>query len=231
MQRTTLGCPNNEKTPRAYVVGNDGTSHEVPFPNLSDNAGLGGGAGAKSTIKDLLLMYQSLLFAYGHQSQSSSDTTPASPFKHLRTIFSTHIENDVAYCLGLYRTRLPGNLCIGSMNSLLIGPSRMPSIGTDSQGLDVYHHTANISSFTASAFLIPSSKSAVVVITNSLPMMDPTDFVGQSILSLLQGEQVPADLSKLSERACAASLSSHQVLASQLANRKTAQSPRFPLAA
>ena len=187
MQRTTLGSPNDENTARAYVAGNDGTSHEV------------------------LVLVAAL-------ELRTPQKTICSP--HIE-VGSSHI-NDVAYCLGLYRTTLPGNL---GMNSLLIGPSRMPSIDTGSQGLGVYHHTAKIPCFTASAFLIPSSQSAVVVMTNSLPLMDPTELIGQSILSLLLGEQVPADLPKLSERACAASL------ASQLANRETPHPSQSPLAA
>ncbi|KAL2041446.1 hypothetical protein N7G274_005828 [Stereocaulon virgatum] len=212
MQRTTLGYPKDENTARAYVVSNDGTSHKVPFPNVSDDTGFSDGAGAKTIIKDLLLMYQSPLFAYGHQSQSTSGTTRASPFKYLQAIFPLHIEvgssdiNDVAYCLSLYRIRLPGNPGVGSMNSPLIGPFRMSSIDAGSQGLDVYPHTANISCLTASAFLISSLESAVVVMTMLLPLMDPIEFVGQSNLYLLLGEQVPAD-----ERAFAAFVGSYQL--------------------
>ena len=237
MRRTTLGTPTGDNIASAYVSGDNGTPHEIPFPNLSDETGLGGGAAAKSTIRDLLLLYQSLLFAFRHQNQNDSVTTPDSPFKHLKNIFSPHIgvgsshTDDVAYCLGLYRTRLPGNLSIASMNNLLLGPSKVPHIGTDSPGLEIYHHTGNIPGFLASAFLVPSSESAVVVITNSLPLMDPTDFVGQSMLSLLLGERTQVDFVKLCNMACSASLASYQVLSAQLTKRKTAKSPTFPLTA
>lgn len=237
MSRTTLGNPDGDNIASAYASGNDGTPHQIPFPNLSDHTGLGGGAGAKSTIKDLLLMYRSLLCAYNHQNQNDSVTTPGSPFKHLKTIFSPHVGvggshiDDVAYCLGLYRTRLPGNLSIASINNLLLGPSNTPRIGTESPGLEIYHHTGNFTGFVGSVFLIPSSESAVVVITNSLPLMDPTDFIGQSIVSLLLGEHMQADLLKLAKMACSASLASYQILSAQLAQGRTGKPHRFSLAA
>lgn len=182
-------------------------------------------------------MYQSFLFTYEYQLEDDSDSTEGSPFKQVRTILSPYIGvgsskiEDVAYCLGLYRTRLPNNLGISSMNNLLLGAKQMPRIGSSSPGVEIYRHAGNVPGFVGSTFLIPSSESAVVVLTNSLPFMDFTDFVGQLIVSLLVGEQPPENLLELCKLGRSASLTSYKALSAQLEKYKTTQPLRFPLAA
>ena len=55
--------------------------------------------------------------------------------------------------------------------------------------------------FLASAFLMPLTQSGVVILTHALPFMDPTDLVGQLILSVLTGEESPTNLIQLAKMA------------------------------
>ena len=237
MQRTSFMRQEGENTALPYAVDDHQTPHRIPSLNITDETGFAGAMAARSTIKDLLSLYRSLLFAFKHQSKHNTHSTEGSPFAHIRSIFSPYSEmgghkiDDVAYCLGQYRTRLPNNLGVASVNNLILGPRRMPRIGSGSAGLEVYHHTGNIPGYFASAFLIPSTESAIVVLTNSLPSMDPTDFVGQLLMSHLLGEQPPQNLLELCKLGQARLRAGYKALAAQLEPRKDARPPLFRLAA
>lgn len=237
MGRTSFMRQEGNNVAPPYAILDDGTPYRIALTNLSDETGLAGATAARTSIHDLLSMYQSFLSANKHQLQENTHSTRGSPLKQVNKILSPYIGvgsaniEDVAYCMGLYRTRLPGNLGVSSMNNLLLGPKRMPRIGASSPGLEIYHHSGNVPGFTATTFLIPSSESAIVVLTNSLPYMDPTDFVGQLVVSTLLEEQPPQNLIKLCKQARSASLASYGALSAQLAKCKTTQPPHFPLAA
>ena len=236
MRRTTLGRPDNENVAAGYAPRNNGTPCKVGFPDMNDGVGLAGGFAGKSSIKDLLLLYQGLLRAKQDQAETKLDRTPGLLFVHTNTIFSPHIAvgtnvEKLAYCLGLYRTQLPGPLSVASINSGLLGPKKLPIIGKSSPGLEICHHTGNIPGFLASAFLVPSTQSGVVVLTNALPFMDPTDLVVQLILSVLIGEELPTNFVALAKMARANGLSAYAALGAAVDKRKTVKPPRFPLRA
>lgn len=121
-----------------YASRDDGTPCRIASANMTDETGFAGANAARSRIQDLLYLYQSLLFAFRHQLEHDTNSTEGSSFKHLRSILSPYIGvssskiDDMAYCLGLYRTCLPNNLRIYSMNNLLLGPKRMPCIRSSS---------------------------------------------------------------------------------------------------
>ena len=71
-----------------------------------------------------------------------------------------------------------------SSNNMLLSPKALRPTSMTSPGVKIYHHTGNLPGFLASAFPIPSTEAAVVVLTNSVAFMDPTDVVGQLIVSI-----------------------------------------------
>lgn len=237
MQRTSFMREEGENTALPYVVDDDRTPHRIPSLNMTDETGFAGAMAGRSTIKDLLSLYRSLLVAFKDQCEHDTHSTEGSPFVQVRRILSPYSEvgshqiDEVAYCLGLYRSRLPNNLGVASINNLILGPRRMPHVGTGSPGLEVYHHTGNVPGFFASAFLIPSTESAVVVLTNSFPFMDPTDFIAQLFVSHLLGEEAPRNQLELCKLGQARLRASYAALASQLEQGKTSQPPPFRLEA
>lgn len=236
MRRTTLGRLHDENVATGHAPYNDGTPCKISFPNMNDGVGLAGGFAGKSSVKDLLLLYQGLLKAKQDQAETKLNYTPGLPFMHTNTIFSSHIgvgtsAEKLAYCLGWYRTQLPGPLSVASINSGLLGPKKLPITGKSSPGLEIYHHTGNIPGFLASAFLIPSTESAVVVLANALPFMDPTDLVGQLILSVLIGEKPGTNFVPLAKTARANGLGAYVALTTAVNKRKNTRPPRLPLTA
>lgn len=234
MNRTTYKLPEDDNMCSSHAVRNDGTPCKLPFFNYSDRTGMAGGGAGKGTIKDLLTMYKSLLLAYNHQTRTGLTSTPESPFKQLQTVFSPFIEPgspDLGYCLGLYRTRLPGRLGIVSPNSIYLGSKKMPIFGGRYVGLPIWHHTASLPGCQASSFLFPATNTAVVVIANCMGLSDPTDGIGQLLLSALLREPFFEDFVGISKAVNSRSLQAYEYLKMVLAREKTEIPPQHPLPA
>lgn len=237
MCRTTLGKPDDENVAVGHAVRNNGTPCEIGFPDKNDGVGLAGAFACKSSVEDLLLLYQGLLRAKQDQAETELNRTHGLPFMHTNTIFSPQIvigpsSEKLTYCLGLYRTEYPGPPSIPSTNNLLLGPLNLLVTGKSSPGgLEIYHHRGNMPGFLSSICLVPSTESAVVVLTNALAFMDPAHLVGQLILSVLLGEELPTNCIALAEMARTNGLSAYAALTAAVSNRKTGKPPRFPLRA
>ncbi|KAL8835073.1 MAG: hypothetical protein Q9176_007141 [Flavoplaca citrina] len=184
MTRTTFMRPVGDNIATPHDIDDDMKPVRVRHLNMTDDTGFAGGHAARTTVKNLLILYQSLLFTLAHESRYEGRPTNDTPFRNVKPIFSPLIGvgkvtmDDVAHCLGLYRTRLPNSLSTSSVNSLLLGPNQMPRIGLNSTGLEIFHHAGNVPGYFSSAFLIPSTMTAVVILTNALSFVDPTDLVG-----------------------------------------------------
>lgn len=80
-------------------------------------------------------------------------------------------------------------------------------------------------------FLIPSSETAIVALTNSFSLSDPTDFAGRLLLSAILGEAPPINFVGLSRLVQKNHLDSYSKLASKLEREKTTKPPSHPLVA
>lgn len=74
-------------------------------------------------------------------------------------------------------------------------PGFMKSMSTAGKGKDIqiFYHQDIMAGYTTSAFLIPSTQSAIVVLKNSLSLNDAADWVGQAILEALLDVEEPND--------------------------------------
>ena len=125
---TELHSANQMNVAVGHATRNNGDPCKIGFAEMDDGVGLAGGFACKSSVKDLLLLYQGLLRAKQDQAETKLNRTSGLPFMHTNTIFSPHIgvgtnAEKLSYCLGLYRTQLPGPLSVASINSGLWGPS------------------------------------------------------------------------------------------------------------
>ncbi|ORX93614.1 beta-lactamase/transpeptidase-like protein [Clohesyomyces aquaticus] len=227
-----------------------GTNIMMPHANLSDgmvknittstfdsSSGLAAGTGGKTSLKDQLTLYIALMNAYQHQTTNSLDATPNSPFTHLRTIFTPHVPiggsaiDEQAYCLGLYRTRLPGNLSCASLNGAL--PRKdLPVFGAlnlTQTNEEIFHHTANFPGFVGSMFLVPRMHSGVVVMANATPIVDVPDFIAQLLLSDLLSCGPPPNLLSLAQKSAQMQLGWFEGSRAALRTFKTDLPPTHPL--
>ena len=91
MGRTSFLREEGENTAAPHAVGSDGIQHKISSLNMTDRTVLASANAARSSLKDLLLLYQSLLLAYKHQSKHDLDSSEGSPFKQVRQILTPHM--------------------------------------------------------------------------------------------------------------------------------------------
>jgi hypothetical protein len=184
---------------------------------------------------------QAIIHAYKHQATEGIDVTPGSIFPLMREVFTAQVGfgplgrsgiERAAYCLGLYRTRLPGYLSIASPNFYYtLGAARLAPYGESLAGTNVYHHSGMALGHQGALFIVPSTETAVVAFTNSQPLMDPADFVAQLVLSRLLGPPPTLDFVKLAKLARTIALDNYKVLEDVVSEGKTKIPPKKPLAA
>jgi CubicO group peptidase (beta-lactamase class C family) len=230
----TYETPSSDNMTAPHAVLNNGTAVKTERNIYDSESGLAACHGGKGSLKDLLSVYAALVVAYVHQRDNNVDSTPNSPFKQLRIIFEPHIALDStdnsssqAYCLGLYRTKLPGILSCASLNYPLLH-KKIPAFGAGVAGTEVFHHTGNIPGYFNSMFLIPETQSGVVCLSNALPLMDPTDFAAQLMLGALLN-QPSIDYAPLAKAAAKAQLGWYYLKSTYLAQKKTNRPPSLPL--
>ncbi|KAL8854474.1 MAG: hypothetical protein Q9221_000745 [Calogaya cf. arnoldii] len=187
MKHTTIDVPDDELLARCYMARDDGTPCLIPPPPQTSKTALAGAGGCKSSIRDLLLFYRALLLASHHDQKDS-------PIKQVTMLFHAQISigqssiEDEAYALGWVRAKLPRRLSIIGKNDAWLGHEKTPVIGNKSAGRTIMYHHGTLVGFLSSVFLIPDSETAVIVMTNSHPFADASDWVGQLVLeTFLEG--------------------------------------------
>lgn len=221
----------------AHAVRNDFSACAILSPSATDETGLAGALGCKSSLRDLLTLYRSFLSAHAYQQKHNVDSTPGSPWKYTRKILEPQVAvgleaQKLGYCLGIYRAVLPANLSVSSMNQQLFGALdySVPEFGAANEGLKVWFHGAGMPGCHGSMVMIPDTESAVVVLANALPLVDCTDFVAQLALAVLLGETDQEE--KFVEMAGMArpfQLLGYERLAAQPEKKKTDVPPSLPL--
>jgi CubicO group peptidase (beta-lactamase class C family) len=238
MNRTHFGVHGEgNNVSKAHAIRNDFTPCNILPPGVTNDTGFAAAVGCKASLHDVLQMYQSFMSSHAHQQKNNVDSTPGSPWKFTRKILDPHVRvgssdiNELAYCLGLYRIKLPANLSFASLNQQLFGAAHIPipEAGHGNKGLELYHHSAAVPGFHGSMFLVPSTESAVVVLTNSLPLVDPTDFTAQLCLSVLLGERpFEEEFLEMAEMARPFQIIGYERLKMALEKKKTGIPPSLP---
>jgi hypothetical protein len=145
--------------------------------------------GLFSTVSDLLKYCKAILEA---ERQPHS-----SPLKNIRVILSNQIPLDNPsrdyrfYGFGWIRTQLPGIVGLQGTNAELFDSEELPLLGKDSPPMMAYYHQGSTYGYYSSIFLFPETASAVVVLTNAIPLNDAADWIAQVYVSALFGFSNP----------------------------------------
>ena len=235
MGRTTFGTPDGENVAKAHMSTDDGTPRRVAPPQMTAPHPLAGAGGGKSTVRDLLLFYKSLLHSYQDQNKTGKDFTTDSPFYHANQLFEPMIgigdsdKEKEGYALGWVRTVLPGKLSVVGRNDAWLGNAKIPLIGKRSPGKVVMYHHGNLVGVLASAYLIPETGTAVIALSNAHPLADPSDWAGQMIMETILGEDGSHDFVQLALDTRNGQLSSYAENAHNVQNAIHTTQARRPL--
>ncbi len=143
LENTTLKIPTSDNYATNYMALTDGTPFPVEHPPLQSGKLMAPAGAAKSTLRDMLVLYSAFLEAEKQQS-SKSATRPNSPFRQVSMLITKHsaIQEGSDYGLGWCLTELPSQAGLVGVNAYE-SPDGMPVIGrgTTPQRL-IYHNGA-----------------------------------------------------------------------------------------
>lgn len=183
-------------------------------------------AGAAYSNVDDLLSYANYLLS-GYQDDGSSNPV-------VETIFSTQIPVygptllERSYAMGWIRTQLPGALGIMGENVAIRSLQALPELGVGSPSrLCIYHQCSSVGYF-GNIALFPETRSAVVVLANSVALTDSADTIAQALIQTLFDFPNPIDFVLFTEDSVKKLLGQYQEHAAQIARMRREGTRRFP---
>jgi CubicO group peptidase (beta-lactamase class C family) len=203
LERTTTNVrPELDNIANAYFCSeNEG---KVPYqtgqPQVGDGTIMVGAMGLKSTVNDLLTYCSAFMNAWQDQINTNNTTTIDSPFAQMNMLMKPHISIDsriegtpkADFTMGWVRTRLPNTMSEMGINEFYV--EQFPIIGKGLEnGPEVYYTAGSVVGFLTSVTLIPETKSAIVVTSNTLGNQDLPDWVGLLLLEALLDVPEPVD--------------------------------------
>ncbi|EGO61615.1 hypothetical protein NEUTE1DRAFT_144736 [Neurospora tetrasperma FGSC 2508] len=154
--------------------------------------------GIYSSVNDLLAWAKAILAA---EKRSYSG-----PLEDVATILSNQVPLDNPsrdhrfYGFGWVRTALPNVVGLQGDNAELFNRDQLPVLGSKSQPMMTYYHQGAGLGYYSAIFMFPESNSAVVVLTNSMPLNDVADWIAQIYITALfqfeDGGKTYLDLAK-----------------------------------
>ena len=211
---------------RAYTVLDNKTPVMIPDVQLSDQTLVGAAGGVRSCVADLLKFYSAFLNAYAAQASGGETATANLPFKQVIPITSPHIKIPVsgleplAYGMGWVVGRLPGPLGFISKNFAHLG-AHVPRIGTNGPSTPTLNHAGMMPGARTAVILFPGSKSAVVVLSNTLGLSDAADTVAQLLTEILFDAPERHDFVDLTQKIIDVELRTLRDVAEQLERDRT----------
>jgi CubicO group peptidase (beta-lactamase class C family) len=229
LENSTLGPPEAENYVSSYMLLSDGTPYKVDRPPLDSGKLMAPAGAVKSTIRDMLIIYNSLLEAAKHQSSSQVTSTSASPFRQLGTIFGKHssIKPGSDYGLGWCITELPNEAGLVGTNSY--EADAMPVIGKDTTPQPLIYHNGAMCGAMSVVYLLPQTDFAVVVLANSFDLYDTPDFIGQLIVEAIIDSPDPVNFVPIAKKTVQNALSHHSDMNAQLVRERIPGTEARPL--
>jgi CubicO group peptidase (beta-lactamase class C family) len=217
----------------SYTVLDDLTSYQVPRPMMEKGQLMEAAGGVKSTIGDMILLYQEMLEALAPGFQSSKRRAD-NVFKDCLDIFQHHnllpgfSMREQTYGAGWCRAQVPGQLGRISENAGL-GPQ--PVVGTNaSSRLVIYHHGSMCGSTTV-VNLLPETRTAVIALQNSLGPVDAADFAAELLIERLLNVPKRVDYVQLTQEHTHKAFRYMNKIKGQLDRERTPGTSHRPLSA
>ncbi|KAM0324812.1 hypothetical protein ACHAQA_007778 [Verticillium albo-atrum] len=168
----------------AHAALQNATAVKLPKAFPFEDSIFGAAGGLYSTVNDLLKYAKAVLDA-----ERDPDSSPV--LRDMRTILSNQIPLDYPshdsrhYGMGWIRTQLPGIVGLQGDNAELLDLEELPVLGSGARPMMAYYHQGAALGYYSSIFLFPESKSAIITLTNSIPLNDAADWIGQAYASAL----------------------------------------------
>ncbi|KAI0106479.1 beta-lactamase/transpeptidase-like protein [Nemania sp. FL0031] len=215
---------------KSYTVLDDLSAFEVPPPALEKGQIMEAAGGVKSSLSDLICLYQEMLKALAPNPHPDDGQSRKNVFEDCIHIFAPCNNlpgwslREQSYGAGWCRAELPGQLGRISQNASL-GPQPVVGKGRPSR-LVIYHHGSMCGSQTV-VNLLPETQSAVIALQNSLGPVDAADFAAELLVERLLGVQSPVDCIQLARNRTAQAFAYMDMLKLKLdSDRKLGTMPK-----
>lgn len=236
MNRTFYTNPSvhNPNLAVPYIALANATPFQIPQPVYGENVLMGAAGGIRTTVGDLLRLYNGLIDAAHNEIDRPAAAIRPNPLKGLKHIWRGMISlpvstvREYSYAAGWFRAQLPAT----PPKVFDDGPGANPMLGEGLPSRLGLFHGGNIPGFTSWAAIFPETSSAVVVLSNSLPLADTVRLVGQILVEELFGNTINAtayrEYAKSASRRSASTMSA---VKAELLQHKTVDTPIHPLEA
>lgn len=182
-------------------------------------------AGAYSNVDDMLSYSASLLAVY----QAGNDS-------ELNTILSGYIPvrgpsfRERSYAMGWIRTELPGALGMISENrDILNDVNKLPQSGQGLPSMLCLGHQGETAGYYSNIAMFPETQSAIVVLTNSIPLMDSATTITQALFRALFDSSDSADFVPFTEELSNMTINSYSEQADVIKARRRVGTREHPL--
>ncbi|KIX09847.1 uncharacterized protein Z518_00928 [Rhinocladiella mackenziei CBS 650.93] len=233
MSRTFFGSvpANDENVAIPYATLTDASAYPLPAPLEGDNVSIGAAGGIRSTVSDLLTLYNAFNLAAQNQIEQRENSGPAGPLKQMKHLWrplmplSLQSLREFSYAAGWIRVQLPA----------VMGPpveihSKDPVVGKGLPSRLAVFHQGSIPGYRAYTALLPETNSGVVVLSNSLGLTNHARWIGEMLVETLLGNKVDSSsyvaLAKTDARR---RVEKHDAIIRQLEQESSGQAPCRPL--
>ncbi|KAI1177460.1 beta-lactamase/transpeptidase-like protein [Nemania sp. FL0916] len=200
---------------KPYMTLSDGTLFQTRPTELSAESMNGGSGGIRSSVNDLLKWCKCQFRAFEPEPESE-DLSSEKPFVVRRgsPVFepivpiNSYSTRPSYYCAGWCHHRTPGALGLISPNRALA----TPAIGKDKRPLRVFGHQGDVPGYTCNLYIIPSTKSAIVVLSNGTGLSDATDWIAQDLIQTMHSMSPRIDFVELAQEAREKYLTQYETL-------------------
>ncbi|KAJ5640986.1 Protein flp [Penicillium herquei] len=228
MERTTtqISHLNDENIAEPYATDSKAMPVHLQSGMIFENTLFEAAAGAYSSVDDMLNYSKSLLEAY------SSDHAP----DELNALLSGHIPilgpsfRERSYAMGWIRTQLPGVLGVMGENIGILGSvEELPLLGKESPSMLCFYHQGSTAGYYSNIALFPETKSAIVVLANSIPLTDFPDTATQSIAQVLFDFPDPVDFVEFTKDVSVKLIGQYKQQAAAISARRRLDTRKLPL--
>ena len=228
MSRTTLASSKGENCAVCYMALSNRTPWGVPPTAYVAGKARAGAGACKSTVNDLLTLYNAWMGAAAKEVMGGSDTLD-SPFKRVTDTWTSRmkINSESDYGLGWVLTELPAKAGLVGINGYECPDLPIVARGTKRQRM-VYHQGSVCGSLSA-VYLLPETRSAIVVLGNSFDLGDTPDWISQLLLEALLDAPERNDFVDLARRTSANALSHYPPIIEKLAKEQQKGTKMRPL--
>ena len=189
VRTSTSDVSNDRNIGKCYCVLENRELYPVPSPEVNATKALEGAAGIKSTVNDLLRLYEYFMKTCNTQIQQQSTSTEYCPFKQCATLIKAHsfmegaTLRENAYGLGWVRCQLPGVLGKQGINARL--QMDLPMIGAGGASRLCLYHEGLMPGSSTNVYTFPETMTAVVVLQSGVALNDCPDWVSQLLIETI----------------------------------------------